>query len=217
MRKESIVLSQCTCCSWDNPIWALSCPVTAMSTECPRISYNTHYSASLPVSAPLGQLFQRKQQNSVCSWVLQEVTHLQRQNTISRLFWNTASVCPCSKPRQVSDTHVLSPSSFVSTASPGGRVGTDRGRCVTWCHAYPTLRHCQEIRKKNHTKDFEWRNCKSRLPLQQKVNRKKPLNLNPLLPYTWHTEVKWIHQTDSYFIPTTVVNERWWEGTRINP
>lgn len=35
--------------------------VTAMSTECPRVSGNTHYSTSPPVSAPLGQPSQRKQ------------------------------------------------------------------------------------------------------------------------------------------------------------
>lgn len=205
-------MTQCRCCSWDNPIWALSCPVTATSTERPRrISDNTCDYLSSCVY-PSGQVVPDKTEKFCLFWVLQKVTHLQRQNTISRLFCSTASVCPCSKPKQISDGHVLSPVLLCVHSLPRKEDG-DRGRCVTWYHphskAVPGDFFLHE--EKKHTEDFEWSNCKARLSLQSTED------LNPLLPYAWHTEVKWIHQTDSYFIPIAVVNERWREGSRINP
>lgn len=89
-----------------------------------------------------GQLSHREQRNSVCSWVLQEFTHLQRQNAISRLFWSTVSVCPCSKPKQVSDGHVLSPALLCVYSLPRKDDG-DKQRKV--CHVVPDLPHSQAL------------------------------------------------------------------------
>lgn len=168
----------------------------ATSTECPRgISGSTHDSPL--VSGPLGQLSQRKEQNPVCSWVLQEVTHLQRQNTISRLLWSTASVRPCSKPKQVSDGHVLSPV-LLCVHSLSRREG--RQRKVS--HMVPHLPHPQTPpgdQEKNHTEDFERRNCKPRPSLQSIEKEHQTWTLCFLMPGTlrWNGCVKLIPTSSS--------------------
>lgn len=139
-----------------------------------------------------GQLSHRKQRNSVCSWVLQEFTHLQRQNTISRLFWSTVSVCPCSKPEQVSDGHVLSPALLCVYSLPRKDDG-DKQRKV--CHVVPDLPHSQALagdEEKNHTEDFEWKNHKPRLSLQSTEKNHQTWALCFLMPGTvrWNGYVK---------------------------
>lgn len=82
-------------------------------------------------------------------------------------------------------------SSFVSIASPGR---TDRGRHVTWFHTYLALRHRQEMRKKNPTEDFEWRNHKPRPSLQSTEKEHQTWTLCSLMPGTlrWSGYVKLI-------------------------
>lgn len=187
-------MTQCRCCSWDNPIWALSCPVTATSTECPRrISGNTYDYLSSCVY-PLGPVVPEKTEK-ICLFLGSAGSHTPSE--AKHYLKVVLKYCQCMPMQhakaEVRRTGTVScPPLCPQPAQEGGWGQTEEGVSHG---TTPTLRQCQEIfflhEEKKHTEDFEWSNCKPRLSLQSTEN------LNPLLPYAWHTEVKWIHQTDS--------------------
>lgn len=126
---------------------------------------------SLPVSTPLDKLSQRKQKNSVCSGFCRK-SHTFRGKTLSQGCFAVLPVYAhaASQSRSQMDMYCLL-SSFVSTACPGRRMGTEEGVSHG---TTPTLRQCQEIffsmRKKSTQKILNGATVRPDFPFsQQKI------------------------------------------------
>lgn len=130
-----------------------------------------------------------------CPWALQEVTHLRRQNTISRLCWNPADVCPCREPQQFSDRQGLPPVLLGAQGFPK-QEDVDRGR--EECHTVPDLSHTWALPgdgEKNHTEAFWMKKTQTEPWISlQSTEKTQTWALLFLVPRTlrWNGDIKMI-------------------------